>query len=96
MSLFGVLFGWRWQVRRLRKKWDRTREKSLKKKDPIRRIALERLDTIENSLRLLEEQHLTRKDRARLSKEVNIGIAEVKALLKTKSEAPTQTDSEAV
>lgn len=84
--MLGFLFGWSWKVRKLRKRWDRAREKALKKKGPLRRQILQRLDTIENSLRLIEEQPLNRVDRARLSKEVEIGIEEIKALLKAKPE----------
>lgn len=84
MKLLNLFFGWERKVRKLRKKWDRTREKSLKKHEPIRRTALLKLDAIENNLRLLEEQKLSRMDRARISKEVEIGIAEVKGLLDTK------------
>lgn len=84
MGIFSLLFGWNWKVRRLRKKWDRAREKTLKKKGSIRQMALQKLDTIENNLRMLEEQRLSRMDRARLSKEVEIGVAEVRGLLNTK------------
>ena len=85
MALFG-LFGWKRKVRKLRKKWDRLREKALKKDDPIRRMALERLDSIENNLKMLEEQRVDRITRARLSKELEIALEEIKALLKMKPE----------
>ena len=84
--VFGFVFGWDWKVRHLRKNWDRKREKTLKKKNPIRKMALEKLDTIENSLRLLEERKLSRMDRSRMYKEVEIGLAEVNGLLNTKPE----------
>ena len=84
------LFSWKGKVRKLRKRWDRAREKALKKKEPIRGMALQKLDTIENNLRSLEEQELTRMDRARMSKEVEIAIAEVQGLLKTKPEELVQ------
>jgi len=86
MNIFDYLPGWSRKVRRLRRKWDRAREKTLRKKNPIRRMALEKLDAIENNLRIIEEQKLSRVDRARLSKQVEIEIEEVKALLKTKPE----------
>lgn len=85
MNFFGF-FGWRTSVRRLRKRWDRAREKALRKKDPLRRMALEKLDAIQSNLIILEEQNLTRVDRVRLAKEVEIGIAEVRGLLESKPE----------
>ena len=84
--MLGFLFGWRRRVRKLRKRWDRLREKSLKKKSVIRATALERLDSIENNLRILEERRLSRIERARIAKDVEISLDEVKALLKTKPE----------
>ncbi len=86
MGFLGFLFGWERKVRKLRKSWDRSREKALRKKEPIRAMALQRLDGIENNLRMLEEQDLSRIDRARLSKQAEIEIAEIKALLKSKPE----------
>jgi hypothetical protein len=84
--VLGSLLGWNWKVRRLRKKWDRLREKTLKKKEPIRKTALEKLDRLEDTLRILEEQRLSRMDKSRMSKELEIGLAEVKGLLQTKPE----------
>lgn len=79
--------GYQRRVRKLRKTWDRLREKALKKKEPVRKFALDRLDSIENNLRLLEEQqNLSKLDRARISKEVEIDLEEVKALLEMKPE----------
>jgi len=86
MRILGALFGWRRRIRKLRKKWDRLREKALKKEEPIRSTALGRLDQIENNLRMLEEQRLSRIDRARLAKEVEINLEEIKELLKSKPE----------
>ncbi|RLJ07071.1 MAG: hypothetical protein DRP13_03775 [Candidatus Aenigmatarchaeota archaeon] len=86
MMLLSRIFGFQRKVRKLRKTWDRLREKSLKKKNPIREMALERLDAIENHLRMLEEQKLSKIDRARISKEVEIDLEEVKALLEMEPE----------
>ena len=49
-------------------------------------MALEKLDAIQSNLIILEEQNLTRVDRVRLAKEVEIGIAEVRGLLESKPE----------
>lgn len=84
--VLGFLFGWDWKVRRMRKKWDRLREKALKKEEPIKHMALEKLDTIENHLRILEEQRVSRVDRARFSKEIQIDLSGIKSLLKSKPE----------
>ncbi|UCD07729.1 MAG: hypothetical protein JSW41_02035 [Candidatus Aenigmatarchaeota archaeon] len=86
MDILRLIFGWNWRVRRLRKHWDRAREKALRKENPIRKMALEKLDVLENNLRILEEQKLNRMTKARLTKELQIGIAEVKALLKSRPE----------
>ncbi len=84
--MLGLPFGWRYRVRKLRKRWDRLREKSLKKKGVIKATALERLDAIENNLRIIEERKLSMIERSRISKDIEISLAEVKALLKTKPE----------
>ncbi len=85
--VFGIsIFGWGRRVRRLRKKWDRIREKTLKKKDPLKANMLARLDQVENSLRMLEERRLTRVERARLAREVDLDLSELKEMLKIKPE----------
>ena len=84
-DIFG-LFGWDYKIRKLRKRWDRCREKSLKKKNPERKILLEKLDGIETQLRPLEEQQLNRASKAKMAKEVEINLEEVKEILKAKDE----------
>lgn len=86
MDVLRHILGWNWKVRKLRKRWDRLREKSLKKKNPMRMEALKRLDAISPNLITLEEQRLGRMDRARIAKDVEISMAEVNALLKSKPE----------
>ncbi len=83
MSLFGI-FGWDRKVRRLRKRYDRIRERALKKHGPLRNRALQRLDGINGSLTTMEETQLGRIDRARIAKDVEISLEEVKELLKLK------------
>jgi len=75
-------FGWGRRVRKLRRDWDRTRERTLKKHGTAKKVALEQLDLIEGNLRTLEEQQLSGIVRARLAKETEIGLAEVKAIMK--------------
>jgi len=86
MGILQHILGWNWRVRKLRKKWDRLREKSLKKKNPVRAEVLKRLDAVTPNLTTLEEQKLSRVDRARISKEIEINLAEIKAILDTKPE----------
>ena len=86
MGILSHILGWNYKVRKLRKKWDRLREKTLKKKNPIRAEALNKLDSVSPNLITLEEQKLGRVDRARISKDVEINLAEVKALIETKPE----------
>jgi hypothetical protein len=81
-----ILFGWRRKVRKLRKRWDRLREKTLKKDPALRARLLPKEDQIEQNLRILEERHLHRGERARLAKELEIDLEEVKALLDEKAE----------
>ncbi len=86
MGFRDLIFGHGWKIRKLRKNWDRLREKALKTENPIRQISLEKLDRIEDHLRILEEQPISKKDRARLTKEVEIDLEEVKAILESKPE----------
>jgi len=81
--MFGLFNGNR-KIRKLRKKWDRLREKALKKKEPVRNTVLQKLDIISTTLVNLEERQMTRVDRARMSKEIEITLAEIEAILKSK------------
>lgn len=82
--MLGLNFRWTWKVRRARKKWDRLREKALKKRGPLKDKALKQLDDINSNLTMMEETQLSWVDRARISKDVEISLEEVKALLKLK------------
>jgi len=85
--VFGIsIFGWGRKVRRLRKRWDRIREKSLKKKGQLKATLLTRLDQVENSLRMIEERNPSRLERARMAKEIEIELSELKEMLKMKPE----------
>ncbi len=81
-----AIFGHGRKIRKLRKRWDRVREKTLKKDASKRAELLPKEDQIEQNLRILEERRLHRGERARLIKEVEIDLAETKALLGSKSE----------
>ncbi len=85
--MLGFIFGWAGKIRKLRKKWDRLREKALKKKEPLKSTILVKMDQIENNLRVLEERKsIARVERARLSKEIEIDLEGIKALVETKDE----------
>lgn len=80
--MLGFIFGWPRKIRKLRKRWDRLREKSLKKRGLVKKTALEKLDMTEQKLRTLEEQKITRLDRSRLAREVDLDLTEIKTMLK--------------
>lgn len=84
--LFIIGFGWGHRVRKLRKRWDDRREDALKKHGEHRKMLLEKLDSIEEKLRTIEEQNLNRAARAKIAKEVEIDLEEIKELLKAKPE----------
>jgi len=78
--------GWSRKIRKLRRDWDRAREHALTKKNPLKKEILRKLDAIEDHLKMLEEQNMSRHDKSRFSKEIEIVLAEVKILLKSKSD----------
>jgi hypothetical protein len=76
-----MIFGWNWKVQRTRRRWDRLREHALEKEGRIRKEALRELDVIENKLKMLEEESLTRRDRVRIMREVRMELANIADLL---------------
>lgn len=78
--------GWNRRVRKIRREWDKYREKSLSRKRNVRNILLKKLDTIEERVRMIEEEHLPRFTRGRMAKEVEIDLEEIKIMLDTKDE----------
>jgi len=93
MDILRILFGWNWRVRRLRKHWDRERERCLKLKNPLRTELLEKLDNIENSLRMLEEKKMVRYEKLRMIKEVEIDLVELQALREGKNLRKMESES---
>jgi len=86
--LFG--FGFRWKVYKLRRKYDRIREKADRSKSPEKRnAALAALDSIETTLIMLEEQKVSRIDRGRYITSVRMGIEKAKSILEEEY-APSQ------
>ncbi len=81
--------GWSRKIRKLRKEWNKARERALTKKNPLKRLILKKLDDIENHLRMLEEQRMGRYEKKRFAREIEIVLAEVNILLKSDSESIT-------
>jgi len=96
VELFTFLFGWGRKIRKLRKRWDRLREKSLKKKQPMRGDILTKMDVIEQNLRILEERKVSRVERSRLAKEIEIDLEGIKAMLKMKEDEYVQQRSQTI
>jgi len=83
---FSSLFGWGRKIRGYRRRWDRLREKTLKKPLPARAVLLSKEDQIEQNIAALEERRLTRGERARIARSIELDLAEVKAMLKGRPE----------
>lgn len=81
MDLIATVLGWNWKVQRTRRRWDRLRENALKKKGEVRMKALKELDDIEDNLRMLEEESLSRRDRTRMMREIEMKLANISDLL---------------
>ena len=81
MDFFGLFMGWNWKVQRTRRRWDRLREHSLNKKGEFRMKLLDELDKIEDRLKILEEEKLSRRDGTRMLRKVEMELKNVKDLL---------------
>ncbi len=89
-------FGFGRRVRKLRKRWDRLREKSLKKKQPLKGDILTKMDVIEQNLRVIEERKVSRVERSRLAKEIEIDLEGIKAMVKMKDDEYVQQKSQTI
>lgn len=82
MGFFTRLFTFAGRIYRLRKKYDRVRERADREDDYEKKLtALKILDHAEPTLVLLEEQKISRFDRGRLVATVDSGIEQAKAVL---------------
>ncbi|MCK4713968.1 MAG: hypothetical protein KAT35_00205 [Candidatus Aenigmarchaeota archaeon] len=81
MDILGMVLGWNWQVQRTRRRWDRLREHALEKKGRVRAKALEKLDLVEDKVKMLEEQHLSRRDRVKTLREIEMELANINDLI---------------
>jgi repressor of nif and glnA expression len=79
-----LFFGFTWRLKRLRNRWNKLRKKALGQEKNKKGKLLNMLDDVENDLRVLEEQELTRKDRNKIIKKVEDGLKEVEIVLKSK------------
>ena len=93
MDLLGTIMGWNWKVQRTRRRWDRLREHSLEKEGPVRKKALKDLDFLEDKLRMLEEENLSRRDRTKIMREVDMELANIEDLVE-KGEAWLESSGE--
>ena len=94
MGLFSLIFSFRGKIFRLRKKYDRLRERADMEDDAEKRLnVLKILDQVEPTLILLEEQNISRFDRQRLYVAVDSAIEQAKAMLEgrlVRKEIPIQ------
>ena len=81
MDILGMIFGWKWKLQRTRRRWDRLREHALEKEGRIKHEALKHLDETENKLRIIEEEKLSRRDRVKMLREINMELANTRDLL---------------
>jgi len=79
-------FGFDWKLKNLRKKWCKLRLKVLKMEKEERKTLFDMLDDVEQELRTLEEEELTRADRARILERVETGLKEIEETLKPRKE----------
>jgi hypothetical protein len=92
MGILGIFGG---KVYRLRRKYDRVREKADRLSDRSRKLkALHILDGVETTLVTLEEQKLTRFDRRRMIFNVREGVEQAKTILKRHEEYGPLTQSQ--
>ncbi len=82
MDLFGMVFGWNWRLARTRRRWDRLREHALDKKGRVREESLKELDDAEEKIRMLEEEHLSRRDRVKILREAEMEMSNIEDLLR--------------
>lgn len=94
MFLLDILFGRR-KVYRLRKKYDRMREKADRIKSREMRLPILRvLDQVEPTLVMLEEQKVSRFERARMMKYVGSGIREAKRVMEQKEKQKKENQTQ--
>ena len=77
------LLSYRRKIYKLRKNYDRIREKAIKQKNAQKRLSVLRiLDQAHPTLVMLEEQRISRFERGRMMRYVKSAINEAKAVLK--------------
>jgi hypothetical protein len=81
MDILGMFLGWNWKLQRTRRRWDRLREHALEKDGRVRHDALKQLDDTEDKLKILEEEKLSRRDRIKMLREIEMEIANVMDLV---------------
>lgn len=81
MDILGTVLGWNWRLQRTRRRWDRIREHTLEKQGRVKHDALKQLDHTEDKLKMLEEEKLSRRDRIRILREVEMELANTRDLI---------------
>ena len=81
MDFFSLILGWNWRVQRTRRRWDRIRERSLDKKGRLRSHMLKELDYLEDKVKTLEEESLSRRDRTKMMSDVEVGLENLQDVL---------------
>jgi hypothetical protein len=94
MDLLGLILGWNWKLQRTRRRWDRLREHALERKGRVRHHALKELDDIEDNLRMLEEERLSRRDRTRMLREIQMELSNIEDVIE-KGEAWIESERRA-
>jgi hypothetical protein len=93
MDTLRALLGWNWRIRRLRKSWDRTRERALKIKDQAKRKdILQKLDTIENNIKVLEEEDTNTMVKGKLVGEARKDLDTIADMISMQREKEEQTE----
>jgi hypothetical protein len=79
LSLFTPKERFKRRITKIRIKWDRLREKVLKKSPPSKERFLERLDKVEQDLRTLEEKEsLNKWARKKMANEIELEIEKIR------------------
>ena len=82
MVISWFVFGWKGKIYKLRRKYDRIREKAdLLDNQQQKMDVLRILDQIENTLIMLEERRIGRFERKRLASSVKSSLEKAKAIL---------------
>lgn len=93
LSFFTPAARFKRRLYKIRKKWDRLREKIDKKNPPSKQEFLERLDRVEQDIRTLEEKSdLNKWARKKMASEVELELEKIKEALKAELDPPKEEE----